>query len=193
MKPINKHLLIVSIATAVIATVALLFGDKLVLRVWDSLPANSADTKSEWEPPKPKAHSIYSAERQPFIHPRIIGDLIPWISETYGSQHIVAVNLTDSQDSNRYHGEIFDISAANQNGRWVYWVEEDGDTPWREGGSVARPWENRERGVQWTAYRFVGTTPSGLDILHARRSTGGSAIYNHIAFTRILEDAGADL
>ena len=50
-------------------------------------------------------HATYSFKKAPFVHPKIIGDLVGSLSDA-GDQ-VVAINLLDSQDSNRYFGEIF--------------------------------------------------------------------------------------
>ena len=47
-------------------------------------------------------------------------------------------------------------------------------------------------GRPWYAYRWVGSTQSGLDVLHVRVSGGGSGIFNRVVFTRIEVDQGLD-
>ena len=49
-------------------------------------------------------HATYSFKKAPFVHPKIVGDLVGSLSDA-GDQ-VVAVNLLDSQDSNRYFGAI---------------------------------------------------------------------------------------
>ena len=47
-------------------------------------------------------------------------------------------------------------------------------------------------GRSWYAYRYVGSTQGGLDVVHARHSGGGSGIFNRVVFTRTEMDRGVD-
>jgi len=61
----------------------------------------------------------YSFAKAPFIHPKIIKDLVSWLSEKQGQgDQVVAINLLDSVKSNRYHGEsgVSGTSYVNKDG-----------------------------------------------------------------------------
>ena len=47
-------------------------------------------------------------------------------------------------------------------------------------------------GRSWYAYRYVGSTQGGLDVVHTRHSGGGSGIFNRVVFTRTEMDRGVD-
>ena len=99
---------------------------------------------------------------------------------------VVAINLLDSQDSNRYFGEIAvtpQLDPTKPSWPWVYSVdgEENADK------TLGELW-----GRSWYAYRYVGSTQGGLDVVHARHSGGGSGIFNRVVFTRTEMDRGVD-
>ena len=151
---------VITLSGAVIALLVLLFGTNLsgqfspaenqnipqaalAKPAQDQPGSNSDQSTTEQQ----RFYSRYSFSRAPFVHPRIIGDLIGWISDT-GDQ-VVAINLLDSQQSNRYHGEIA-----------VRRVDNQADSPW--------PWvfwfdgvDNGEYGYGRTpfiSYQYLGTT-----------------------------------
>ncbi|MYL11534.1 MAG: hypothetical protein F4010_05220 [Cenarchaeum sp. SB0669_bin_11] len=128
-------------------------------------------------------HSAYSFTKGPFVHPKIIDDLVGYLSDT-GDQ-VVAVNLLDSQDSNHYFGEILVEPQANPmtpSWPWVYTVEgEHGDNHL---GDL--------RGKVFYAYQYLGSTRDGVDVLHTRDSGGGSAIFNRVVFVMTEADRGVD-
>ena len=80
--------------TLLVTLLGFLFGTDIVGRF--SQPETHAERR---------VHATYSLKQAPFVHPQIIGDLIGMLSDV-GDQ-VVAINLLDSQDSNRYFGEIF--------------------------------------------------------------------------------------
>ena len=104
-----------------------------------------------------------------------------WLSDT-GDQ-VVAINLLDSQDSNRYFGDISVVPLTDPpvpSWPWVYAFE---------GEPRPRLSHLKQKGH---AYRYVGLTPSGLDVLHYRSSGGGSGLFNYLVFVRIEADYGVD-
>ena len=118
------------------------------------------------------------------MHPKIINDLVGYLSDV-GDQ-VVAINLLDSQDSNRYFGEIAvtpQVDPMEPSWPWVYSVdgEENADK------TLGELW-----GRRWYAYRYVGSTQNGLDVLHTRYSGGGSGIFNSVVFIRTEVDQGVD-
>lgn len=105
----------------------------------------------------------FSFVRAPFVHPRIIQDLTTWLSDT-GDQ-VVAVNLTDANRSNRYHGEVRGSSAGCPNVRWQ------------------GPKES-------FSYRYVGMTDAGVHVLRTRQRTGGTMVAVELLFVVLEFDYG---
>lgn len=103
----------------------------------------------------------FSFVRAPFVHPRILKDLTTWLSDT-GDQ-VVAVNLTDSNWSNRYHGEV-------------------------EGSCIGVTWRGREQ--EWFSYRYVGRTDSGVHVLRTSESGGGTMVSVMLLFAILELDYG---
>ncbi len=77
----------------------------------------------------------YSFAKAPFIPPRIVGDLNTWLSD--GGDQVVAVNLTDSVDSNRYYGAI-EISENGADNPFVHTDEQCGAAAKESCGVPAR-------------------------------------------------------
>jgi len=104
-----------------------------------------------------------SFDKAPFISPRIIQDLSSWISD-HGDQ-VVAINILESQDSNRYFGEAPIRKIPGQN-PYVYHktaTVEDGETNHTEFG-----------------YYFVGRTSSGIYVLLTSDRGGGSGVFRNL-------------
>ncbi len=109
--------------------------------------------------------SPYHFDRPPFVNPRIVEDLTTWLSDS--SDQVVAVNLTASQDSNRYFGDVL--------------VREEPDE---------HPFVFHEDGAAGFGYSFVGTTPSGLHVLATSEWGGGSGVFRRVLLVRFEADAG---
>ena len=182
-----KHIMI-PVATLVVAVLVFLFGTDVIGRHGgigmpgepdgDSVTTESTDQRG------PRLHATYSFKMAPFVHPKIINDLVGSLSDS-GDQ-VVAINLLDSQDSNRYFGEIAvtpQLDPTKPSWPWVYSV--DGEE--NAGKTLGELW-----GRSWYAYRYVGSTQGGLDVVHARHSGGGSGIFNRVVFTRTEMDRGVD-
>ncbi len=119
----------------------------------------------------------YSFVHPPFVHPLIVRDLIGWISDT-GFQ-IDSINLLDAQNSNRYHGEIDTTDTDKIAGSpWVYSFDGVDNGKYGFGRTP------------FIAYKYLGTTESGLDVIHAKDSGGGSAIFHWILFLSVKADYG---
>ena len=178
---------VAALLSAIVAVLVLLFGTNVVGRlvgvdVADGARSDAGQTESPVTQLQP--YATYSFKKAPFVHPKIINEFVGYLSDA-GDQ-VIAINLLDSQDSNRYFGEI---SVTPQEDPmvpawpWVYTVE----------GEESRRMDLGELwGVPWYAYRWVGSTQSGLDVLHVRGSGGGAGIFNWVVFTRIEVDHGAD-
>lgn len=109
-------------------------------------------------------HLKYSFFREEFINPLIINDLIGWLSDT--GQQIVSVNIDKSNKSNRYFGEI--------------------ETKTIDGGVVIEATDGEES----FTYHYIGTSNSGIHILHTTYSGGGSGVFHTIALVTIEQDSG---
>jgi uncharacterized protein len=118
-----------------------------------------------------KAAADHSFTKAPFISPMIVDDLSGSVSDE-GDQ-IIAINLTDSVDSNRYSCEVKVQKSANES-PFVYC-----ETPGEEG---ERP--------ESFGYQFVGRTTSGIDVLQTRESGGGTGVFENLLLVRVDVDAG---
>ena len=182
-----KYIVILA-APLVVPILVFLFGNDVIGRYsgigmlgepdGDPVATESTDQR------EPRLHATYSFKTAPFVHPKIVNDLVGSLSDS-GDQ-VVAINLLDSQDSNRYFGEIAvtpQLDPTQPSGPSVYSVdgEENADK------TLGELW-----GRSWYAYRYVGSTPRGLDVVHAKRSGGGSGIFNEVVFTRTEMDRGVD-
>ena len=179
---------VATVATLVVAVLVFLFGTDVIGRQGGiGMPREPDGDSASTEPLDqrgPRLHATYSFNTAPFVHPKIINDLVGYLSDT-GDQ-IVAINLLDSQDSNRYFGEIAvtpQRDPMEPSWPWVYSVdgEENADK------TLGELW-----GRSWYAYRYVGSTQGSLDVVHARYSGGGSGIFNRVVFTRTEMDRGVD-
>jgi len=99
----------------------------------------------------------YSFTKEPFIHPKIIKDLSTYLSDS-GDQ-VVGINLKDSQNSNRYYGEIH-TRELEGGGTSVYWDESGVMAIERSDGEIVT-FKTRE-GFEYT---YVGKTDSGIHVL----------------------------
>lgn len=109
----------------------------------------------------------YSFSKPPYIHPKVVQDLTTWVSDC-GDQ-VAAINLLESQNSNRYFGEV---KVRELEGEAPYVYVNDG----------------REE----FGYQHVGTTTSGVDVLYTSYSGGGSGIFVNLLLVRWEEDMGID-
>ncbi len=103
----------------------------------------------------------------PYVHPKIIQDLTTWLSDL-GDQ-VVAINLIESQKSNRYHGDVL-VREIPGEAPFVYVQEQDGRFD----------------------YQYVGTTDSGVHVLLTLYSGGGSGIFTDLLFVTLERDQGLD-
>ena len=174
-------------APILIAALVLLFGTGVVYRFGQpEAPSDGRDNGEHLEPAERQRrfHAAYSFRKAPFVHPKIVNDLIGNLSDV-GDQ-VVAINLLDSQDSNRYFGEIFVTPQTDPlvpSWPWVYSLNGE---PTRD-GELGDSW-----GQEYYAYRYLRSTDSGLDVLHARYSGGGSGVFNYVMFVRTEADYGIE-
>lgn len=123
-----------------------------------SLKVTDRDVGKYWN------HLKYSFFREELIHPKIIQDLQGNLADT--GEQVVSINLLDSQDSNRYFGEIKIRSIENTNSPYVYC--EDGN-------------EN-------FGYNYIGTSSSGIHVLQTYEYGGGSGIFINLVFLVLETD-----
>jgi hypothetical protein len=117
----------------------------------------SVPSTAENKDPVPNIKSPYSFSIPPYIHPEIIKDLSSWLSDT-GDQ-VVAINLLDSQGSNRYAGQI-DVEQVP------------------EGFSIVSVAGNEES----FGYQYLGEMTSGVHVLRTSQWSGGSGIFESLLF-----------
>jgi hypothetical protein len=109
----------------------------------------------------------YSFIKSEFINPRILDDLCGWLSDT-GDQ-IVAINITDSNKSNRYFGDI-DIKKSDPGFPIVTCTYEEG----------------------WVSYKYIGRSFSGLHIVQTWSNGGGSGIFCNVVLVTLSLDAALE-
>ena len=103
------------------------------------------------------------------VHPKIIEDMITWISDS-GDQ-TVAINLEDSQGSNKYNFyEGLSASIENKN-LWVKIEHKDG----------------------FFSYDFHGVSDNGIMVLGTAENGGGSGVFQQLMLFRIKEVAVLEL
>ena len=180
-----KHIVLPG-APILLALLVFLFDTGVVNRVSQpEIPSDSRNNDASLQPANEERrfHATYSFKKAPFVHPEIVGDLIGYLSDV-GDQ-VVAINLLDSQDSNRYFGEIFVTPQTDPlvpSWPWVYSL--DGEPNSEQLGDFG--------GQEVYAYRYLGSTQGGLDVLHARYSGGGSGVFNRLVFVKIEADYGVE-
>lgn len=186
--------------STVIALLGWLFGDDVASRFGQGgTPSNGRqDDFSSSQPAdgEGRFHATYSFQKAPFVHPKIVADLVGSLADA-GDQ-VVAINLLDSQNSNRYFGDVHVTPQTDPlvpSWPWVYtvegepWSDEKLTVLWR--GALGGFW-GQVRGQEVYRYRYIGTTLAGLDVLHQQYSGGGSGVFNWLLFVRIEADSGAD-
>lgn len=107
--------------------------------------------------------SGYYFDRKPFIHPKIINDLLPWMSDS--GEQIVSINLSGSADTNRYYGPI---ETNNSNNPLVSYTEDR----------------------SFFGYRLLGTTDSGVSALLISERGGGSGVFLSVLLVSIVSEYG---
>jgi len=108
----------------------------------------------------------YSFINPEFINPQILDDLTGWLSDN-GDQ-IVSINISKSNQSNRYHGDIT--------------VEETGGFP------VVK--SSVEEG--WVSYKYIGRSFSGVHIVQTWSNGGGSGIFTNILLVTLSSDSSLE-
>ncbi len=105
----------------------------------------------------------YSFINPEFINPQILTNLSGWLSDT-GDQ-IVSINISESNDSNRYHG---DVSAEETDGYPIVT-------------------SSAEEG--WVSYKYIGRSLSGVHIVQTWSNGGGSGVFSKILLVTLSSDS----
>jgi hypothetical protein len=105
----------------------------------------------------------YSFNKAPFISPRIVQDLSTWISDK-GDQ-VVAINVLDSQNSNRYFGDA-EVRRIESQNPYIFMTTTN---------VLNSETNNTEFG-----YQYVGETSSGVYVLLTSDWEGGSGNFKNL-------------
>ena len=108
----------------------------------------------------------YSFTHSEYINPRIIEDLLGWLSDS-GDQ-IVEINLTKSNNSNRYFGQI----TAEETTNHPIVKSADGETSF--------------------AYQYIGCSFSGVHLLRTWSYSGGTGVFCSVILVTISNDTAID-
>lgn len=109
----------------------------------------------------------YSFVDSEFINPRILDDLCGWLSDT-GDQ-IVSINITDSNKSNRYFGDI-DVEKSDSRFPIVTCSTEEGRI----------------------SYKYIGRSFSGLHIVQTWSNGGGSGVFCNVLLVTLSLDSALE-
>lgn len=117
--------------------------------------------------PLPWQYLRYSFQREEFVHPLIVRELLGWISDV-GST-VVAIDLGLANRSNQFFG---DFSVEMRDGRvWPKCT--------REGG-------------EFFVYSYIATSPSGVHMLECYDYGGGSGVFSYVALLAFESDRCLD-
>jgi len=108
----------------------------------------------------------YSFTNTEFINPKILDDLSGWLSDS-GDQ-IVSINISESNRSNRYHG---DIKVEKSDGHPVV------TSSYEEG---------------WVSYKYIGRSFSGVHIVQTWCNGGGSGVFTNILLVTLSSDSSLE-
>ena len=107
----------------------------------------------------------YSFQSQTLINPLLLKDLVGWISDS--GRQIVSIDISGSNSSNRYFGEV--LVREFERKRFVEVLDED----------------SREV----FGYEYLGTSESGVHVVHAYDRTSGSATFHWVLLLQIEESS----
>ena len=126
--------------------------------------------------PDPAPGATPSFCREPYIHPLIVKDLLAWLSD--GGDQVVAINLLESNDSNRYFGtpkvEPSTIKALR--------------TP--RISLQSKETAGGEEETSEVGYQYVGLTRSGVHVLSTWEWGAGTMVSKQLLLVTIEEDRG---
>jgi hypothetical protein len=107
----------------------------------------------------------YSFVRDEFIHPRIVEELLGFMSDPH--ETVVSVDLSSANRSNRFFGGISIIQELD--GPWVHCDEEFN---------------------AYFRYKHLGSSKSGIHVLWSVQGGGGTGHFNDLQFLTLQRDAG---
>jgi len=106
----------------------------------------------------------YSFTSSEFINPKILDDLSGWLSDT-GDQ-VVSINIAESNDSNRYFGDI-SVNKTDSGYPVVTCTSDEGSV----------------------SYKYVGRSFSGLHIVQVWSNNGGTGIFCNVLLVTLSLDS----
>jgi hypothetical protein len=113
----------------------------------------------------------YSFFQEEFVHPRIVEELVGWISDSHGT--VVSIDVSSANKSNRFYGEVRVIRESS-----APWVEHEYD----KGSPLGRK--------PYFRYKHLGTSCSGVHILHTMWGGGGTGHFNNLCLVTFEIDSG---
>ena len=113
------------------------------------------------------SQSRFSFQREEYVHPLIVRELLGWISDR--NETVVGIDLESANKSNRFFGDVRCLQ--------------------REG----RTWILCNRDEESFSYAFVATTPSGIDILECHDWLGGSSVFGTVALLCMEKDRAMEV
>ncbi|WP_223176110.1 hypothetical protein [Sulfurimonas hydrogeniphila] len=109
----------------------------------------------------------YSFTNEEYINPKILEDLIGWVSDT-GDQ-VVSINISESNKSNKYFS---DISSKTISKKYPIVTAKEGD--------------------ETLSYQYVGCSFSGVHIIQTWSASAGVAIFCNILLVTVSNDSTID-
>ena len=119
-------------------------------------------------------HLKYSFSRPEYVHPKIIDALHGAFADIDTS--IVHVDLISGNDSNHFLGDVYVEDRANGE-TWV----------------MSRGTSDIDLEEAYCGYRYVGTSDSGIHVLHAEHCPGGTAVLESLLLVTLRTDQAIDL
>lgn len=108
-----------------------------------------------------------SLTSEPFVHPRLVEELVSWVSD--GGDQVVSLDLDESEGSNR-----FCCDEAS-------------------GTSYRRSPEKEGDGYHAFGYECIGRTESGVYVLNTYSNDGGSGGWQDLVFVVIENEPGLNV
>ncbi len=114
--------------------------------------------------------------KSPIYHPRILEDLTTWESD--GGDQVVAVNLLQSQESNRYFCDSI-MTRKLDDARYPYVYYE-------------RDKKSKSRFPDEFTYQYMGQTKNGYYILETWDQGGGSGEFENLLVLSVVKDTALE-